>query len=150
MMNLNLDAMKSDTVRKKEIRRYIGKILMDALVAERGAENVVYIPKTVEVGENAVKITGDSIAVCVGTITNKEGYVVDAVVIVGMTVKNWNDVARKDDKVTLAINMDDIRDAVKGLEQPFSPSGENLHKKNGSSGMKFVHFANRQTPGNLV
>lgn len=116
MMNLNLDAMKSDTVRKKEIRRYIGKILMDALVAERGAENVVYIPKTVEVGENAVKITGDSIAICVGTITNKEGYVVDAVVIVGMTVKNWNDVARKDDKVTLAINMDDIRDAVKGLE----------------------------------
>ena len=100
----------------EEIRRYIGKILMDALVAERGAENVVYIPKTVEVGENAVKITGDSIAVCVGTITNKEGYVVDVVVIVGMTVKNWNDVARKDDKVTLAINMDDIRDAVKGLE----------------------------------
>ena len=118
---MNLDAMKSDTVRKKEIRRYIGKILMDALVAERGAENVVYIPKTVEVGENAVKITGDSIAVCVGTITNKEGYVVDAVVIVGMTVKNWNDVARKDEKVTLAINMDDIREAVKGLEQPFSP-----------------------------
>lgn len=123
---LNLDAIKNDTARKKEIRRYIGKILMDALIAERGEENVVYIPKTVEVGENAVKITGDSIAVCVGTVTNKEGYVVDAVVIVGMTVKGWNDVARKDDKVTLAINMDDIREAVKGLKYPFSPLGKKL------------------------
>lgn len=113
---MNLDNIKSDPARKKEIRSYMGKILMTALIAEFGAENVVYIPKTVEVGENAVKITGDSIAVCVGTITNKEGYTVDAVVIVGMTVKNWNDVARKDDKVTLAINMDDIEEAVKGLK----------------------------------
>lgn len=115
---MNLDAMKNDTARKGAIRVEVGAVIYDAMVVKYGEENVLYIPKTIEVGgeEGAtVKITGNSVVVCVGTVTNKDGYLVDAIVIVGMTVKNWNDVCNKNSRVTLALNMDDIREALKGV-----------------------------------
>lgn len=114
---MNLDAMKNDPARKGAIRVEVGMVIYDAMVAKYGEENVLYIPKTIEVGgeEGAtVKITGNSVVVCVGTVTNKDGYLVDAIVVVGMTVKNWNDVCNKNNRVTLALNMDDIQEALKG------------------------------------
>lgn len=113
---MNLDALKNDTARKKAIRLEVGQVIYDAMVAKYGEDNVLYIPKTIEVGgeEGAtVKITGDSVVVCVGAVTNKDGYLVDAIVVCGMTVKNWNDVCNKNSRVTLALNMDDIREALK-------------------------------------
>lgn len=115
-MTMNLDEMKNDTARKNAIREVYGKIIYDAMIAERGEENVIYIPKTIEVGgeEGAtVKITGNSVVVCVGQVTNKDGFLVDAIIVIGMTVKNWNDVCNKNSRVTLALNMDDIREALK-------------------------------------
>ena len=113
---MNLDAMKNDTARKNAIREEIGRDIYDAMVAKRGEENVLFIPKTIEVAKEegaTVKITGNSVVVCVGQVTNKDGFVVDAIVVIGMTVKNWNDVCTKSERVTLALNMDDIRQALK-------------------------------------
>lgn len=117
MMNLN--EMKNDTARKNAIRVEVGEAIYTAMVAKYGEDNVLFIPKTIEVAteEGApVKITGNSVVVCVGTLTNKEGFLVDAIVVVGMTVKNWNDVCTKSGRVTLALNMDDIREALKDLK----------------------------------
>ena len=114
---MNLNELKNDTTRKGAIREEVGAVIYDAMVEKYGAENVLYIPKTIEVGgeEGApVKITGNSVVVCVGLVTNKAGFLVDALVIVGMTVKNWNDVCNKNSRVTLALNMDDIREALEG------------------------------------
>ena len=114
---MNLDALKNDTARKKAIRSEVGQVIYDAMVAKYGEDNALYIPKTIDVvvGEEGtpVKITGDSVVVCVGTVTNKDGYLVDAIVVCGMTVKGWNDVCNKNSRVTLALNMDDIREALK-------------------------------------
>lgn len=116
---MNLDEMKNDTARKNAIREEIGKDIYDAMVAKRGEENVLFIPKTIEVAKeegSPVKITGNSVVVCVGQVTNKDGFLVDAIVIIGMTVKNWNDVCTKSERVTLALNMDDIREALKEVK----------------------------------
>lgn len=112
MMNLN--EMKNDTARKNAIRDKMTEVIFSAMVAEFGEDNVVAIPKAICIGENGTKVNGGSVAVCVGTVTNKEGFEVDAVVICGCTVKGWNDVCTKSGRVTLAINMDDIREAVNG------------------------------------
>ena len=117
---MNLDGMKNDTARKNNIRAEVGGVIYDAMVVKYGVDNVLYIPKTIEVGgegESApVKITANSVVVCVGQVTNKDGFLVDALVVVGMTVKNWNDVCNKNGRTTLALNMDDIRDALDALK----------------------------------
>ena len=113
---MNLDAMKNDTARKNAIRVEVGEVIRDAMVMKYGEENVIFIPKTIEVAKEegaTVKITGNSVVVCVGQVTNKDGFLVDAIAIIGMTVKNWNDVCTKSERVTLALNMDDIREALK-------------------------------------
>lgn len=117
---MNLDALKNNTARKNNIRAEVGSVIYDAMVIKYGVDNVLYIPKTIEVGgegESApVKITANSVVMCVGQVTNKDGFLVDALVIVGMTVKNWNDVCNKNGRTTLALNMDDIRDALNALK----------------------------------
>ena len=110
MMNLN--EYKNDTTRKKAIREYLCEVLYNAVVTEFGEENVLAIPKSICVGENGAKIAGGSIAVRVGTVKNKDGFEVDAVAIINATIKNWNDVCTKSDKVILAVNMDDIAEAL--------------------------------------
>ena len=112
MMELN--AYKNDTARKNAIRDYLATVMYNAFVAECGEEDVILIPKTICVGENGAKIQGGSVAVRVGTVTNKDGFNVDAVAICGSTVKNWNDVCTKSNRVILAVNMDDIIAAIEG------------------------------------
>lgn len=107
---MDLKGMKNDTAQKAAIRAQLNEVIMAALIAWRGEENVVYIPYAIEPNEGS-KINGGSIAVCVGTVVNKDGFEVDAVAIVSPVVKGWNDVAAKSGRVTLAINLDDIREA---------------------------------------
>lgn len=114
---MNLSEYKNDTARKKAIRSHLCTIMYNAMVAEFGESEVLLIPNTICVGENAIKIQGGSVAVRVGAVVNKDGFEVDAVAICGSTVKNWNDVCTKSDKVILAVNMDDIAMAIAGEEE---------------------------------
>lgn len=111
-MEMNLNELKNDTARKNAIREKISEVILNAMIAEFGEENVVAIPKAICVGENGSKIGGGSVAVRVGSVTNKDGFEVDAIAICDHTVKGWNDVCTKSGRVTLAITMDDILDAM--------------------------------------
>lgn len=114
MMDLN--TLKNDTARKNAIRDTLAMTIFNAMVVEFGTENVLLIPKAICVGENGAKISGGSVAVRVGTVADKNGFEVDAVAICGSTVKGWNDVCTKSGRVTLAVNMDDIAQAIADTE----------------------------------
>ena len=109
---MDLKSMKNDTARKAAIRAQLNEVIMAALIAWRGEENVIYIPYAIEPNEGS-KINGGSIAVNVGSVFDKDGFLVDAVAIVSPVVKGWNDIATKSGRITLAINFDDIREANK-------------------------------------
>lgn len=108
---MDLSIYKNDTARKNAIRDKLAEIVKIALMAEFGSENVVSIPFAIEPNGGS-KINGGSVAVRVGETLDKNGFVVDVVAILSPSVKGWNDIATKSGRVTLAINFDDIQEAV--------------------------------------
>ena len=108
---MDLSIYKNDTARKNAIRDKLAEIVKIALVAEFGSENVVSIPFAIEPNGGS-KINGGSVAVRVGETLDKNGFTVDVVAILSPSVKGWNDVTTKSGRVTLAINFDDIQEAV--------------------------------------
>lgn len=110
-MLMNLNELKNDTTRKKTIRETLAEVLTAALIAKYGEENVVFIPCAIEPC-GASKIDGGSIAVRVGSVTDKDGYLVDAVAIISVSVKSWNTTITKSNRTIQAINLDDIIEAV--------------------------------------
>lgn len=107
--------LKNDTARKNYTRQRLAEILKTALENEFGAENVVYVPKAIYPNDGG-KIDSESIAVRVADIEDKDGYIVDYVAVISPQMKPHNTVVRKDGKTTLALNLDDIRDAVETIE----------------------------------
>ena len=108
---MDLSIYKNDTARKNGIRDKLAEVLKDALVAEFGNENVIAIPFAIEPNGGS-KINGGSIAVKVGETLDKDGFSVDVVAVITSTVKGWNDILTKSGRLTLAINFDDITEAV--------------------------------------
>lgn len=116
---MNLMELKNDTARGNAIRNTLANIILTACIEEFDAENVRYIQKSIEVfgrddtdGKNGVKITGESIAVKVGEVTDKDGATVDAIAIISSTVKAWNTKTNKSNKTTYAIDLDSIDEAL--------------------------------------
>ena len=115
MALFDLKDMKNDTARKNYTRQKLAEIIKNALIAEFGEDNVVYVPKAIYPNDGG-KIDSESVAVRVADIEDKDGYTVDYVAVISPQMKPHNTVVRKDGKTTLALNLDDIRDAVETIE----------------------------------
>ena len=113
---MNYAEMKNDTARKNATRATIMDILYPALVAEFGEENVAKIEFPITIMNLDEKecgdIGGNSIAVCTGQTTDKDGATVDVVAVVDCTVKAFNTVTNKAGRTTYAINFDDVLRAI--------------------------------------
>lgn len=114
---LSFAEMKNDTARKNAARTAIMSAILPALIATFDNDNVVSIdfPITVLDSENHVcgDISGNSIAVCVGQVTDKTGATVDMVATVECTIKAFNTVTNKSGRTTYAMNLDDIINAIR-------------------------------------
>ena len=121
---MDLSNYKNDTARKSGIRSELGKQLFDALAQIYGTENVVYIPHAIE-PQGMAKITGGSIAVRVGEMVDKQGFSVDVVTTISITVKPWNDTVDKRGNAHFAINFDDIVEANNAEIQARTPKAKN-------------------------
>lgn len=108
---MDLSIYKNDTARKNAIRDKLAEVVKIALIAEFGEENVIFIPYAIEPNGGS-KINGGSVAVRVGETLDKNGFIVDVVAVLSPSVKGWNDVTTKSNRTTLAINFDDITEAV--------------------------------------
>lgn len=116
MAFLDLDSLKNDTAREKAVREKLAEVIYNALLAEFGKENVLFIPKAIYPAGGS-KINSLSIAVKVADVTDRDGFTVDAVGIVSPMAKPWNTVLAKNRKnPTPAITLDDIRDELENGE----------------------------------
>lgn len=113
---MNFAEMKNDTARKNAARSALMNAIFPALVTEFGEDNVAKIdfPITVLNSDNKeiADIAGNSIAVCVGQVTDKDGASVDMVAVVDCTIKAFNTVTNKSGRVTYAVNFDDVLRAI--------------------------------------
>ena len=103
---MDLKSMKNDTARKNAIRTKLAEIIFNALAEEFGIDDTVYIKNKITVFDS--DIAGETVAVTVGMVDNNEGEEVEAVATVSATVKSWNTVKNKSNKITYAVNMGDI------------------------------------------
>lgn len=111
----NLSGFKNDTARKKFVREKLAELIKKALIEEFGEENVVYVPKAIYPNDSG-KIDSESVVVNVGDIIDKDGFMVDMVVVISPQIKPFNTVMRKDGKTTPALCLDDVREAVETIE----------------------------------
>lgn len=113
---LNFAEMKNDTARKNAARANLMATIYPALVAEHGEDNVAKIDFPITVvnsdGKESADIAGNSIAVCVGQVSDKDGATVDMVAIVDCTIKAFNTTTNKSGRTTYAVNFDDILRAI--------------------------------------
>lgn len=107
---MDLKSMKNDTARKNAIRTKLAEIIFKAFVEEFGIDDTVYIKNKITVYDS--DIAGETVAVTVGMVDNNEGEEVEAVATVSATVKSWNTVKNKSNKITYAVNMGDILGAI--------------------------------------
>lgn len=115
MSFLDLDSLKNDTAREKAVREKLADVIYKAAVEEFGKENVIFIPKAINPAGGS-KINSLSIAVKVADVTDRDGFLVDAVGIISPMAKPWNAVLAKNrTEPTPAITMDDIRDEIENL-----------------------------------
>lgn len=115
MAFIDLDSLKNDTAREKAVRQKLADVILKAMIEEFGEENVIFIPKAIY-PEGGSKINSVSIAVKVADVTDRDGFLVDAVGIISPLSKPWNTVLAKNRKEpTPAISLDSIRDAVDEL-----------------------------------
>lgn len=113
---MNFAEMKNDTARKNAARASLMTTIFPALVAEFGEDNVARIDFPITVvnsdGKESADIAGNSIAVCVGQVSDKDGATVDMVAIVDCTIKAFNTTTNKSGRTTYAVNFDDILKAI--------------------------------------
>lgn len=109
-MAMNLKEMKNDTARKSAIRARLAEVIYKAIAEEFGESETVMIKDKITVYDS--DIAGDTVAVSVGMVDNKDGDEVEAVATISATVKAWNTVTNKSGRVTNAINMGDILAAI--------------------------------------
>lgn len=128
MRYTDLMNIAGDTARKAEIRKRIASVILNALNNECEEEYVRYITDDIYVGESASKIPGNTIVADVGDVTNKDRYVIGALVEISIKVKNWNDTrTAKTDRP--AFTLDDIDEAIKIMEEKRKKKEEEEKKK---------------------
>lgn len=108
----DLMQMKNDTERKGIVKERVTRCIYNALCTEFGEEFVRYLDNDIYVGENGVKIPRNHVIADVGEVVNKEKFNTGVLVDVNATVKNWNDVHKRDNTITYALTMDDIDEGI--------------------------------------
>lgn len=128
MRYTDLMELANDTTRKAELRKRVGTVVYNALVAEFGEDFSRYLTNDIFVGENASKIPNGTILVDVGDVTNKDRMTIGALVEIGIKVKNWNDTkTAKTDRQ--AITLDDIDEAIEIANERAEKKAEADRKK---------------------
>lgn len=121
-MAIELKGLKNDTARKNFIREKLAEVIYNAVVEEFGADETVLIKDKITVvcddNDEGSEIAGQTVAVTVGMVDDKNGDEVEAVATISATVKSWNTTKNKSGKITYAMNMSDIIQAIKdGAEE---------------------------------
>lgn len=136
MRYTDLMELANDTTRKAEIRKRVGTIILNALMAEFGEEFSRLLPADIYVGESASKIPNGTILVDVGDVTNKDRMTIGALVEIGIKVKQWNDTkTAKTDRQ--AITLDDIDDAIE-IANERAKKKEETDRKNKEAKMRKI------------
>lgn len=128
MRYTDLMELANDTTRKAELRKRVGTVVYNALVAEFGKDFSRFLTADIYVGENASKIPNGTLLVDVGDVTNKDKMTVGALVEIGIKVKNWNDTkTAKTDRQ--AITLDDVDEAIEIANERAKKKEESDRKK---------------------
>lgn len=128
MRYTDLMELGGDIVKKTEIRKRIGTIVSNALIAEFGEDFVRLLSNDLYVGETASKIPSGSIIADIGDIVDKDKMTKGALVQIEIKVKNWNDTrTAKTDRS--AITLDDIDSAIEIANELAEKKAEDKKKK---------------------
>lgn len=134
MMNLN--EIEGKQAREVAVKTAIINAALPALIAEFGEENVVWSDKPITIsrdldngGVAVSKIGGYTIFVCAGQVQNAEGATVDMVTTLDLTCKAIDTTTNKKGATTLAINMDDVREAIEEANRKAAEKEANKKKK---------------------
>ncbi len=112
---IDLDSIPKLSAQEKAVREKLADVIYKALVAEFGEENVVFVPKAINPAGGS-KINSLSVCVKVADVTDRDGFLVDAVGVIQPMCKPWNTVLAKNrTEPTPAISLDDIREEVDNL-----------------------------------
>lgn len=102
----DLMELKNDTARSNAIRERIAKILYQTMVNEFGDEFVRLTDKKITVFES--DIPPNTVLADVGDVLDSEKCTVGVVVELGVKVKSWNTVKKKNGGIRYAITLDDV------------------------------------------
>jgi hypothetical protein len=128
MRYTDLMELGGDTAKKAEIRKRIGTVVSNALIAEFGEDFVRLLSNDLYVGETASKIPSGSIIADIGDIVDKDKMTKGALVQIEIKVKNWNDTrTAKTDRS--AITLDDIDSAIEIANELAEKKAEDKKKK---------------------
>jgi hypothetical protein len=108
--------LANDTIRKAEIRKRIGMIIFNALVAEFGEDFVRYLPYDIYVNEGGSKIAGGTIIADVGDVLNRDKMTMGALAEINIKSKQWND-TKTANTDRQAITLDDVDVAMAIAEE---------------------------------
>lgn len=116
MRYTDLMELANDTTRKAEIRKRIGTIIFNALVAEFGEDFVRYLPYDIYVNEGGSKIAGGTIIADVGDVLNRDKMTMGALAEINIKSKQWND-TKTANTDRQAITLDDVDVAMAIAEE---------------------------------
>jgi len=116
MRYTDLMELANDTTRKAEIRKRIGTIIFNALVAEFGEDFVRYLPYDIYVNEGGSKIAGGTIIADVGDVLNRDKMTMGALAEINIKSKQWND-TKTANTDRQAITLDDVDVAMTIAEE---------------------------------
>ena len=116
MRYTDLMELANDTTRKAEIRKRIGTIIFNALVAEFGEDFVRYLPYDIYVNEGGSKIAGGTIIGDVGDVLNRDKMTMGALAEINIKSKQWND-TKTANTDRQAITLDDVDVAMAIAEE---------------------------------
>lgn len=115
-MAIELKNLKNDTQRKNVIREKLAEVIFNAVAEEFGIDETVMIKDKITVvcdaNDEGSEIAGQTVAVTVGLVDDKNGDEVEAVATISATVKSWNTTKNKSGRITYAMNMSDIIQAI--------------------------------------
>lgn len=111
MNAIDFTVCKNDTAKKNLARETLSDIIYKAIADYFGENETIQIKDKITVGEGT-DISAGTIAVCVGSVEDKNGDMVDMVATITPSIKSFNTVTNKSGKTTYAVNLGDIIEAV--------------------------------------
>jgi hypothetical protein len=114
---MNFENCKNDTAKANLTRETLALAIFNAMVAEYGADDVLFINKKVEVVDGPT-IAKNTVVIRVGETVNSKGATVDVVATITPEVKNFVEKTDKKNKTTFAVVFDDIVEALKTENNP--------------------------------